>query len=163
MLIIWYYTVHRNCKCSLQNEHHTYHQRGQGKSTGTGLQPNMLTLLRLLPRRLLFPVQGNEEVDWLSERAAILWSLGRSAFKGTLELSSRGLKGEGVSFPVPTTAEPAPFCIVCASRHSRLLAPMNAVPTHSLREDMVHLGVSESTDASIYSWIKASQFLLAMS
>lgn len=64
---------------------------------------------------------------------------GEVCAQSTLELPSRRLKGGVVFMYLPRPSPP--FCTVCASRFHTLLAPVNAIPTDSLREDGVYLGV----------------------
>lgn len=95
-------------------------------------------------------------------QAAILASPGRSLLKGTPELPSSRLKGEGVIFIYPPRLSPLVY-VVCVSRFNMLLAPVNVIPTDMLREDLISLSVSESTNASIDIWIKAPRPLLVQS
>lgn len=133
-------------------------------STGTRVQQNTLKFWASLWLRLLFPVQRWQRSE-LAEREGCNPAISGKIFRAQRHTwtSLKQAERRRSNLYFSTKAKPTFFYIVYASRFSLPLALINVIPTDSLREDVRNLGVSESTNASIYIGIKASQFLLVMS
>lgn len=129
LLIIWYYTVYRNCKYSLQTEHHTYLALREQPEHGKGGRQNTLTWLGLPVAGRLFPIQkSRRRLAECAQRSPATsrkicaqrrtWTSLRQA-EGRRDLCSSA------------TAKPTPCEVVCASRFNMLPAPIRVITPDS--------------------------------
>lgn len=138
LLIIGYYTVYRNCKCSLQTTHHTHLiVREGGQSTGTGVRQNMRCLPSLPVAEVIV---ANTKVTkkwtgWAYRPSSCRFR--EDVLRGSLELPSDRLKEEGVTFIYPPRPSPLSSMEKVGPDLACSFAPTNVSPPDSLREDLV--------------------------
>lgn len=132
--------------------HITLINREGSQNIGTGLQQNMLHLLRLARAEVMVCKGSHAKVTqkWVE------WGCSPAISRETCaqrHIWTSVLQAEGrrcdLYLSIMTKATP---------RFSMLLAP-TCYP-YRFRQHLVYLGVSDSTNASIHIWIKISQILL---
>lgn len=108
LLIIGYYTVYRNCKCSLQTTHHTYRQRVWPKHGHRRATKHVPLAKPPCGWGYCCQYKGDKEVDWLNVQAVLLPLPGRCAQRLTWT-SLRQVEGRRGDLYLSTEAKPTLF------------------------------------------------------